>query len=191
MPSSWREAFLDAVSLQVKELFYFTLMSDLESFSGKASLQSMRISLLSELMKDYRRWYNLTRSLKIQWNCGVLLLADSNGKLTNLQCPLPLIHYAPVGQQRVGCDSLQALRIVFWCGTRLLTSGLFFLGSIIAFLQSHNCAEDIKASAVQRCSNCPDIFSYLIIHSPAADDCCYGGIRGFGRRRNISTWAVW
>lgn len=125
VPSSRREAFLDAVSLQVKELFYFTLMSDLESFSGKASLQSMRISLLSELMKDYRRWYNLTRSLKIQWNCGVLLLADWNGKLTNLQCPLTLIHYAPVGQQTVGCDALQALRIVFWCGTKLLTSGLF------------------------------------------------------------------
>lgn len=101
-PASWREALLDAVYLQVKELFYFTLMSDLESFSGKASLQSMCISLSSELMKDYRRWYNLTRSLKIQWNWGALLLADSNRKLTKLQCPLTLIHYAAVGQQRVG-----------------------------------------------------------------------------------------
>lgn len=54
-------------------------------------LFSCYISFLSKVMTAYKRRYNLSRSWKIPWNCGVLLLEISSRKLINLH-PLNVIH---------------------------------------------------------------------------------------------------
>lgn len=133
---------------------FISVKSDLESFSGKVPLGTACVSPLSKLMKGYRKLCDLSGSLKAQWDCGVLLLAGSN-RLTHLQCPLTLIHFAPVGRP----GSFWAVPSWILCCKSNCWFLVLFLNTECNYLWFCSCLENIKAAAVWRCRSCPYIFS--------------------------------